>query len=299
MSEPTPDPSAGANPIAAPPSSPTRFGGRVPPFVRRVVLPLAVLAVVAAGLWAIVGKTLWSEYQSLRRENRATDASAPVGYIGLHYRRSYNDRPVVFHVDKDGRRLLFAAKGEGPEPDYYDVTEAAIDLRLVDGGFGRDSIPGVDFPIIDSPGTSTGRSLRASQPVYGVDLRAGPRAYPKDLLEKIEVVNDLDGTTPLAIVYDRPRQQALVFERSVRGAAFTFGTTGYTLDKQPLLYDRKTRSLWLPRGDQMVCVNGALKDTELPPLQKPRLTTWGDWKAGHPGSSVVMGSDRTKPIPAE
>jgi hypothetical protein len=204
---------------------------------------MAVFAVAAAGLWTIVGKTLWSEYQNLRRETRATEDSAPVGYIGLHYRRSYNDRPLAFHVEKDGRKLLFATKGEGSEPEYYDVTEAAIDLRLVDGGFGRDSIPGVDYPIIDSPDTSTGRSLRASQPVYGVDLRTGPRAYPKELIEKIEVVNDHDGTTPLAIVFDRPRQQVLVFERSVRGAPFTFGTTGYTLDKQPLLYDRKTRSL--------------------------------------------------------
>jgi hypothetical protein len=278
---------------AAPPPD----GGRRP--LLRAALFATVVAFAAAVLWAAVGKSLWSEYQNLRRETRATADSVPVGYVGVHYRRSYNDRPVIFHVEKDGRKLLFAAKGEGPEPEYYDVTEAAVDLRRIDGGFGRDSIPGIDYPIIDQAGASTGRTLRASQPVYGVDLRCGPRAYPKDLIEKIEVVNDADGSMPIAVVFDRSRQRALVFERSRGGAPFTFGTTGYSLERQPVLYDRKTRSLWLPRDDRIVCVSGELKGTELPSLQTPGLTTWGEWKAAHPQTSVLMGSDRTKPIPAE
>jgi hypothetical protein len=263
------------------------------------VIALAVIAAAGAGLWAVVGKTLWSEYQSLRKETRATADSVPVGYIGLHYRRSYNDRPLVFHAEKEGRKLLFAARTEGATPEYYDVTEGDLDVQRLAGGYGRDSIPGVDYPIIDPPGAATGRSLRASQPVFGLILRDGPRAYPKDLIEKIEVVNDRDGTTPIAVIFDRSRQQAVVFDRTVRGAAVTFGTTGYTYDKQPMLYDRKTCSLWLPRGDQLVCVNGALKGTELPPLQKPGLVPWEEWKAKHPESSILMGNDRNQPIPAE
>jgi hypothetical protein len=258
-----------------------------------------VVAGGLAGLWFIVGRRFWSEYQNLRTETRATEASAPVGYVGLHYRRSYNDRPLVFHAEKDGRKLLFAAKGEGPTPEYYDVTEADIDVKRLDGGFGRDSIPGVDHPIIDAPNAATGRSLRASQPVFGLVLQAGPRAYPKDLLEKVEVANDDDGSTPLVVVFDRSREQALLCERTVHGSAVTFGTTGYTLDRHPLLYDRKTRSLWLPRGDQLVCVNGDLKGTRLAPLHRPTLVTWGDWKTRHPESSVLMGNDRDMPIPAE
>jgi hypothetical protein len=258
-----------------------------------------VAAAGAAGLWAIVGKALWSEYQSLRRETKATEDAAPVGYLGLHYRRTYNDRPLVFHAEKDGRKLLFAAKGEGGELEYYDVTDADVDLRRVDGGFGRDSIPGVDYPIIDPPGGATGRALRSGQPVFGVDLRTGARAVPKDLIEKIEVVNDSDGSVPIALVFDRSRQRVLVVERTLRGAPITLGTTGYSLEKQPILYDRKTRSLWLPRGEQIACVSGELKGTELPSLLAPPLTTWYEWKAAHPDTSVLVGSDRTRPIPAE
>jgi hypothetical protein len=267
--------------------------------VRGAAIAAVLVAAAGAGLWALVGERLWSEYQDLRAERRATEDSVPVGYVGLHYRRSYNDRPLVFHAEKGGRKLLFAAKGEGPTPEYYDVTEGELDVGRLDGGFGRDSIPGIDYPIIDPPGAQTGRSIRASQPVFGVVLRAGPLAYPKDLIEKIEVVNDRDGTTPLAIVFERHRQRALVFERHVGGATVTFGTTGYTYDQQPVLYDRKTRSLWLPRSDQLVCVNGELKGTALAPLEEPVLVTWGEWKSRHPDSSVLMGNDRDRPIPAE
>jgi hypothetical protein len=296
MSTPAEPSPAAPLPSGATPSS-QRDGKRL----RTIALAALVIAGGAAGLWFTVGQRLWSEYQNLRTETRATEASAPVGYVGLHYRRSYNDRPLVFHAEKDGRKLLFAARGEGPEPEYYDVTEADFDVKRLDGGFGRDSIPGVDYPIIDPPGAATGRALRTSQPVFGVLLQAGPRAYPMDLLEKIEVVNDTDGSTPLVLVFDRSRQQALLCERMIQGqgSAVTFGTTGYTLDRQPLLYDRKTRSLWLPRGDELVCVNGAFNGTKLTPLPRPSLLPWGDWKTAHPDSSVLMGSDRAKPIPAE
>jgi hypothetical protein len=287
-----PDPSPSPSPLTT--SSRRHVRG-----LRRITLFALVIAAGGAILWVLVGKRLWSEYQILRRETRATEDSAPVGYIGLHYRRSYNDRPLVFHAEKDGRKLLFAARGEGPTPEYYDVTEADIDLKRLDGGFGRDSIPGVDYPIIDPPGAATGRSLRASQPVFGVVLQAGPRAYPKDLLEKIEVVNDRDGATPLVLIFDRSRQQLLIFERSLGGSAITFGTTGYNYDKQPLLYDRKSRSLWLSRGDQLACVSGDLKGTKLAPRPSPGLVAWGEWKAAHPESSVLMGNDRAQPIPSE
>jgi hypothetical protein len=292
-------PPAEPSPAAPLPAGTTPSGQRAGTGLRRIVVFALVIAAGAVGLWATLGKRLWSEYQTLRRETRATEDSAPVGYLGLHYRRSYNDRPLVFHAEKDGRKLLFAARGEGPTPEYYDVTEADIDVKRLDGGFGRDSIPGVDYPIIDPPGAATGRALRTSQPVFGFVLEAGPRAYPKDLLEKIEVVNDTDGSTPLVLVFDRLRQQAFLFERRIQESAVTFGTTGYTLDRQPLLYDRKTRSLWLPRGDQLVCVNGELKGTKLAPLSQPSLVTWGEWKAQHRDSWVLMGNDRDKPIPAE
>jgi hypothetical protein len=289
MTGPSPDPAP--DPKAAP-----RPSSRGP---ARTAALLAVAAAVAAGVWFAVGRKLWSEYRTLQDQVRAAEDSAPVGYIGLNYRRSYNDRPAVFHAEEGGRKLLFAAKGEGPTPDYYDVTDADIDVRRLDGGYGRDSIPGVDAPIVDPPDGSRGRALRPRQPVFGVVFKGGSRAYPKDLIEKVEVVNETAGDVPFAVIFDRGRQRALAVGRTVRGTPVTFGTTGYSYEEHPLLYDRKTRSLWLPEGDALACVNGELKGTRLPPLFEPKAVNWQQWTSLHPDTTVLVGNDRNKPIPSE
>jgi hypothetical protein len=132
-----------------------------------------------------------------------------------------------------------------------------------------------------------------------VALKGGPRTYPRDLLEKIEVVNDSDGPTPFVVVFDRSRARPYLFERTIQGGAITFGTTGYSCQNRPLLYDRKTRSLWLLRGDDFVCVNGPLRGTKATPYLGAEPSTWGEWQGRHRDSTVLVGNDRSRPIPAE
>ena len=105
-----------------------------------------------------------------------------------------------------------------------------------------------------------------------IDATINLSDYPEKLLRKIEVVNDASDSVAFAIVYDRTGGGAArVYDRRVGGKPVTFGTTGYALgptddpkDGRPLLYDRKTRSLWLPEADALVCVNGPLSGTRLP-----------------------------------
>jgi hypothetical protein len=130
-------------------------------------------------------------------------------------------------------------------------------------------------------------------------LDAGPRAYPEDLLAKIEVVNDQDDKTPFVVVYDRGRRRALCFERTLGGNTVTFGTTGYEYRKAPLLYDRKTRSLWITSGDAFVCANGELKGSKPAPFKAAETVSWEEWRSRYPTTTVVVGNDRGKPIPQE
>src|SRR5262249_35108347 len=154
---------------------------------------------------------------------------------------------------------------------FYDVTEAAFEVDKVAGGYGRDSIPGIDYPLFDPPGSDRTSKLHAGHAVLGLVFQDGPRAYPLDLLRKIEVVNDQGDGKPFAIVYDRQPHRAQVYDRQIDNRPVTFGTTGYAVgstedpkDGTPLLYDRKTSSLWLPEETALVCVNGKLKGTKLP-----------------------------------
>jgi hypothetical protein len=268
------------------------------------VKPLAAVALVVAAaalFWNYHGYKIWNEYLILRQEVRTSEDAAPVGYVGLNYRRSYNDRPLAFQTREGGKALLFAAKRPDGSVEHYDVTEAdpALDVNCLGGGFGRDSIPGIDYPVVETPGHLNSHALRDRQPVFGVTLGGAVRAYPKDLLEKIEVVNDRLGDTAVVVVYDRGVGAPLVYERSVRGGAVTFGTTGYACRKRPLLYDRKTKSLWMSDGATLACLNGPRKGEAIKPVATPAATPWAAWWRQNPATTVVVGNDRSRPIPEE
>ncbi|WP_435007738.1 DUF3179 domain-containing (seleno)protein [Tundrisphaera lichenicola] len=267
----------------------------------KLAITLGVIAISGGLVWNVYGYKIWEEFKVWRTELAKSEDSAPVGYLGLNFRRTYNDRPLAFLNERDGKKLLFAAKLEGGEVATYDITEAdpALDVDCLSGGFGRDSIPGIDFPVIEGPDGPRGSTLRDRQVVLGVEQGGEARAYPVDLLEKIEVVNDTLGGIPIAVVFDRARGVALIYNRTVGDGVITFGTTGYSCKNLPLLYDRKTKSLWLPRGDDLACLSGSHKGEALKPIVTPVSAPWSDWRGGHGTTTVVVGNDRARDIPAE
>jgi hypothetical protein len=283
---------------ATPPNRPATRPGRAR-LALRAFGWLAATAIACALIWQLVGHRLWKDYLGWQEAARAYEDSVPIGYVGTNYRRSYNDRSPTFLFDKDGKKLLWAAGGVGQHQEFYDVTDADFPVPEVEGGYGRDSIPGIDYPILEPPDGEHARSLRSRQTVFGLGLAAGPRAYPEDLLSKIDVVNDRDGATPFVVIYDRGRRRALCFGRDVGVDTVTFGTTGYSFRKSPLLYDRKTKILWIISGDAFGCVNGALKGSKPAPFKVVESVAWGEWHSRHPTTSVVVGNDRQKPIPLE
>jgi hypothetical protein len=287
---PSPTPAPDAKPAAK--SSP----------LLRVLITVGVMAVGLLLLWTLVGEELYDQVKEYREAMEGVNESAPVGYIGLNYRKEYNSRPPQFHFEEEGKKLLWASIGDGETPDYYDVTEAEFDPQVLQGGFGRDSIPGVDYPILQHPDGEVAANIGPQNEVLGVELDEGPRAYPIGALQKVEVVNDVDGEVPIVIVYARGPDTVHVYRRDVEGQAITLGTTGYaTGEKVPLLYDRKTKGLWLPDSDggALTCVNGEYVGTRLPEYKDADRLPWGDWLSRHGDSLVLVGNDRDRPIPEE
>jgi hypothetical protein len=276
-----------------------------PRAVTKRVLALLVAA-LGVTLLLVLGRSLWTQFGDYRMTRQAAEDSAPVGYVGVHLRRTYHDRPAQFLSEQAGRKLLWAAKGDDGKPVCYDVTDATIRVESLSGGFGRDSNPGIDYPLFERPDSTRAVRLRGNQKFYGLVLRDGPRAYPADLLRKIEVVNDDDGSAPFAVVFDRSREDAKFYDRILGGRAMTFGTTGYAYGTnadpgqgKPLLYDRRTKGLWLPEEDALVCVGGELNGTRLPVFKQSGVTTWSAWRDNHPRTLILMGSDRGRPIPSD
>ena len=133
-----------------------------------------MLAGVVVGMLGLGGQRAWRDYQSYQQLRRESEDTVPIGYVGLNFRRSYNDRPARFHHEQGGRKLLWAALGEGNKPDFYDVTDAAFNLRSLSGGYGRDSIPGVDYPIFESRSSERGQRLRERQELWPGPRRRSP-----------------------------------------------------------------------------------------------------------------------------
>lgn len=70
----------------------------------------------------------------------------------------------------------------------------------------------------------------------------------------------------------------------VSGERFLFGVSGLLFQRNLLMYDRKTSSLWSQLGMQAVA--GPMAGTALPILPVEH-TTWEDWRRRYPDTAVL------------
>lgn len=114
-----------------------------------------------------------------------------------------HNRPML---REDGRTLLWGGGGEeagGGETDWFDLTDSAIDPERFQYGVGRDSIPSIDDPVFVSPDDAllAQRGVSAETPVLGVFVEGIARAYPVDVMDVHEIVNDEFGGKPYAVLW--------------------------------------------------------------------------------------------------
>ena len=77
-----------------------------------------------------------------------------------------------------------------------------------------------------------------------------------------------------------------MYSSEIDGEATEFGTSGMLYRSNKLMYDRKTQTLWHQfRGEPVVgpLAGSGIRLEVLPVV----LTTWGDWVATHPGTTVL------------
>lgn len=209
-----------------------------------------------------------------------------------------------------------AARGFPPT-----VCEESVDpggLRaVVDPVFG----PDWDDVAVDSRYATVGRvrddgSLGADAVVVGLTTADGTRAraYPLALLAVHEIVNDEFGG-PVAVTYCPLCRSGVVFERRVDGDPTTFHISGLLWQPPEIqvraaegrgdafgasardtdadvrnqgnlvMYDAATESYWSQVLATAIC--GPLRGTDLA-LRPATVTTWGEWRAEHPGSEVLL-----------
>ncbi|MGQ0732707.1 MAG: DUF3179 domain-containing protein [Acidobacteriota bacterium] len=193
---------------------------------------------------------------------------------------------------------------EEPHPDYArfkGILYAQIDPRMA--GFFRPTGPSVirldeidwggvpvnGIPPLYYPKTlaaAEARYLRDSHLVFGVVVNGEARAYPKRILAWHEMAVDRIGGIEMTIVYCTLCGTVIPYESTVGGRTRRFGTSGLLYRSNKLMFDQETLSLWSTLEGRPVV--GPLVDQKLElTMHAVVTTTWGEWRAEHPGTRVL------------
>ncbi len=150
----------------------------------------------------------------------------------------------------------------------------------------RDAIIPVDLPVYG--GLDSLSWLRDDHLIIGYESGVETFAYPINILNVHEIVNDTIGGVPVLITYCPLCFSGVVFSREVGGATLTFGNTSALYQSDLVMYDHQTGSYWFQVAGEAVV--GTLTGSRLKPLPSATMP-WGDWKALYPNTRLITGAE--------
>jgi hypothetical protein len=159
--------------------------------------------------------------------------------------------------------------------------------KVLSGGPGKDGIPALSSPDKIGLNQSGNDYLRDDDLVLGFKSGEDIIAYPHPILDWHEIINDVAGTTSIAVTYCPLTGTGIAWNRIIDNQITTFGVSGLLYNTNLIPYDRLTGSNWTQIG--LLCVNGELRNRKpdvLPMIEMP----WGTWKQLFPESLVVSSS---------
>ena len=210
------------------------------------------------------------------------DLPAPPGY--LHWKR------LLFEFAEPGWAPLFA--DEDADVDWRLVTWGGvfIDDRPLDAV--RWPCPDGCIPALDDPAVTDaagGDWYPDDRLVFGVVVGGEARAYPKNIMEVHELVNDTLGGRRVGVVYCTlcASAQAYLTDAVPLGSEpLELRTSGLLARSNKVMYDFHTLSLFDTFTGR--AVSGPLQDAGLVlEMVSVRTSTWGAWKAAHPDTTIV------------
>lgn len=182
--------------------------------------------------------------------------------------------------------LTVAGGAKAIEKNGFDLRESLIPANeILQGGPKKGGIPAIDRPKFMK--AKEARSFKGSERVLGISRNGIAKAYPVNILNWHEIVNDQFGTKPIAVTFCPLCGTGMAYLSQAGNAQLDFGVSGLLYNSDVLLYDRQTHSLWSQILSQ--AINGPMKGTKLTKLPLSH-TTWADWKKRHP-DTLLLSSD--------
>jgi hypothetical protein len=195
------------------------------------------------------------------------------------------------------KRAIFVSVFDGWDRLFV---EGDVDWRLVSWGgvliddraFDTTDEPCNCIPAADNPRVTNAQDatwLDDDDTVFGIEVNGEYRAYPRQIMEVREMVNDTLGGRDLGIPYCTlcGAAQAYFTDRMPIGVDRPIlRTSGLLSRSNKVMYDLNTYSVF----DTFLgnAVTGQLADRNLKLEQASVITTdWGTWKTAHPETTVL------------
>jgi hypothetical protein len=242
-------------------------------------------------------------YFFLPRNQRAEALSVLAGLTGERAGDRYHDwvellgrRPDL--VARPGYLAWKAGLLARIDPAYRALLAAGTPARIrveevVWGGVPVEGIPALDQPA--HVPAARADYISGAERVFGVSLGGETRAYPLRILDWHEMLNDVVGGQPVTLSYCTLCGSGVLYAtRTPGGGSYTFGTSGLLYRSNKLMMDRQTRSLWSNLTGEPVIgtLAGRLPLSGVTLAVLPlTLTTWQDWRARHPETTVLALDD--------
>ena len=154
--------------------------------------------------------------------------------------------------------------------------------EILSGGPSKDGIPALFDPKFIS--AKDAHYLDSSDRVIGIKFDGIAKAYPINILNWHEVVNDEINNTFFAVTFCPLCGTGMVFSSEVPGHQLTFGVSGLLYNSDVLLYDKNTNSLWSQILSKSVA--GLMVNTNLELLPSVH-TSWNNWLTNNPETLVL------------
>ncbi len=200
----------------------------------------------------------------------------------------------------DYKRRLYTLLEPAWEP-FFEADSGEVDWRLISWGgvfiddrdLGdldrcvRGCIPALDDPpVTDAAG---GDWYPDDGIVFAVELNGDARAYPKNMMEVHEMVNDTLGGRRIGMPYCTlcgAAQAFLTDEVPAGSDPYVLRTSGLLSRSNKVMYELATKSMFDTfRG---IALTGPLAETGVELNQVAVVTTtWGEWKAEHPDTTIL------------
>lgn len=178
--------------------------------------------------------------------------------------------------------MLLVSPLFGQHMNGFDLGKATIPVaEILNGGPPKDGIPSIDQPEFMK---ASAAKLPDDARVLGVYVNGIAKAYPINIMNYHEIVNDQFGKKPVVVTYCPLCGSGLAFDALVKGEPRTFGVSGLLYNSDVLLYDRQSESLWSQL--MMEGVSGPMAGTALKMLPTQN-TSWGQWKKQHPTTLLL------------